>query len=101
MTYFIPIRPAAHDAWNQLQEVLDEADVPCRDRDEWISADPDERAFAAAHCAGCHAIRQCGDYADAAKEREGVWGGRDRTKPPKQAAPSIPLFDHDTRGKSA
>lgn len=50
---------------------------PCGDwqeRDYWLSDDPSEREQAAAWCAGCPVIRECGEAADENGERFGVWG---------------------------
>lgn len=38
-------------------------------------------ARAAALCAGCPVLAECGAYADAAHERWHIWGGRDRAAP--------------------
>jgi len=65
--------------------------VPCTGRLEWISEAADERAFAAGHCRHCPVITACRIYADTAKEKAGVWGGRDRT-PNKGHPASLPLF---------
>ena len=45
----------------------------------WTSDSGKARATAASWCAGCPVMAECGLAADAAGERFGVWGGRDRT----------------------
>ena len=48
----------------------------------WLSDDADDRAQAAALCAGCAVLTECGAAADEHDERFGVFGGVDRTPPP-------------------
>lgn len=82
-----PVLTEAEQAFRRLAARLDElADTgrtwPCRDRGElWFADDPDERAAAAELCAPCPAHDACGRYAAAARERHGVWAGKDRTPP--------------------
>ena len=45
----------------------------------WLSEEAHERAVAARLCRGCPALTECGEAAEARRERFGVWGGRDRT----------------------
>ncbi|MFC5998278.1 WhiB family transcriptional regulator [Quadrisphaera sp. GCM10027208] len=77
--------PAVEAAFLRLAARLVELDDtgttwPCRNRgDLWYSDDADERAAAAELCAPCPALDECGRYAAAARERHGVWAGRDRT----------------------
>jgi len=83
VSHVVPIRAAAVPAWLRLQAELSDADsVPCRGQNSrlWTSEQPEERAAAAYRCAPCPAIASCGDYAEVARERFGVWAGRDRTK---------------------
>lgn len=97
MSWVVPIRPAALLAWRRLQEALDDAGpTACRDRIEWISPDAASIEYAERRCAGCPVIRQCGDYADAGRERTGVWGGQSKT-PRKGAAPSLPMFEDNEK----
>ena len=92
--HLIPIRPAAMDAWRALQDVLDDCySVPCNGRTEWISESAEDRAYAAGHCRGCPALTACGKYADAARERDRVWGGRDRNVREQQSIETLPLFE--------
>lgn len=95
MSWTVPIRPAARPAWLRLQAAIDAAGpTVCRDRDEWISDNDEDREYAANHCGGCPVLRQCGEYADAAREREGVWAGVSRGAGKTQPT-TIPLFDSD------
>jgi hypothetical protein len=68
--------------WLRLAAELEEADVvPCRagDLEAWwpdkSQADSDATQEAIAGCWRCPARAACADYAVAAGEREGVWGG--------------------------
>ncbi|WP_432542320.1 WhiB family transcriptional regulator [Kineococcus sp. SYSU DK002] len=76
------IRPDALRAFWTLSKALDDVDgrVPCRGRTEDLYAD-DHRARrqAAALCADCPVLAQCGAFADANGERFGIWAGVDRT----------------------
>ena len=51
--------------------------VPCAgpERPFWHSTDVAEQAAAARACLECPLLDRCGDYATAAGERWGVWGG--------------------------
>ena len=49
----------------------------------WTSDDADDRAQAVRWCAGCRVLLECGAAAAEQGETHGVWGGRDRTPPPK------------------
>jgi len=78
------IPPKARDAWRNLSAVLDDLSeaghqVPCRGRGEWLSQDAEDVAYAAGHCLRCPALNACGQYADAAGEKHGVWAGVDRS----------------------
>ncbi len=53
--------------------------TPCRDDPRFTSDDLDDRQVAAGLCEGCPVIELCGNYAEAAREVTGVWGGQDRT----------------------
>ena len=54
--------------------------TPCQlDPERWYSDERAERLAAADACWDCPVIQACGTYADAADERFGCWGGRDRT----------------------
>lgn len=76
----VTIAASALPAWQRLQAALRAAKtVPCADRDEWTSADPEVREWAAWHCAGCDVIAECAAFASANRETAGVWGGVDRT----------------------
>lgn len=55
--------------------------VPCQaDPDAFTSEFAAERERAARLCAGCPIRVLCGRYAVAARERWGVWGGKDRSR---------------------
>ena len=75
------IPTGALDAWQRLGLALQDVVPPCSaEPDEW--ADPKDRdAVAAAQdgCMDCPAMLECADYAEAADEQYGVWGGVDRT----------------------
>lgn len=93
MSWTVPIRAAARPAWRALQAALEDAGpTACRDRIEWISADAEERKYAVHHCVGCPVLRQCAAYAEAGREREGVWGGVDRGASKIQPM-TLPLFN--------
>lgn len=52
--------------------------LPCRtDPDRWYSTDPAERHDAARQCHRCPLLLACMQYALAAGEEHGVWGGVD------------------------
>lgn len=97
----IPMRAVA--AWRALGAALELAGtVPCTGRLQWISEAADERSFAAAHCRGCPVITACRIYADTAKEKAGVWGGRDRTpNKTRLAPPTIPMLFEVTECESS
>jgi Transcription factor WhiB len=52
----------------------------------WLSDHEAERAEAAKLCVGCPVIEPCGQAATARRERFGVWGGVDVTRPPGRKA---------------
>ncbi|WP_380161556.1 WhiB family transcriptional regulator [Kineococcus sp. R86509] len=76
------IRPEAARVFYRLASALADVDgaTPCRDRDEFHDDDRRVRAQVAQLCTGCPVLQACGDYAEAADERHGVWAGRDRTR---------------------
>lgn len=85
------IPPAAAPAWVALTVALDRmADqgrtpVCVRRPDDWASEAPTRARRAAAEaCGHCPVMRACAAYADVAGERCHVWGGIDRTPPPKR-----------------
>ncbi len=49
----------------------------------WCSDDATDRAQAASWCVGCPVLVECDAAAAEQGETHGVWGGRDRTPPPK------------------
>lgn len=73
-------------AWRRLQAALLVATVPpCAvDPDTWTEAT--DVAAAVDGCSVCPALGPCGEYADAADERFGVWAGWDRSK--RRSGPS-------------
>lgn len=86
-----PIPPKAQGAWRNLSAVLaDLAEAgettPCHDRNEWMSDDPEDTAYAASHCQRCPALTACATYANAAKEQHGVWAGINRSTTQKRNA---------------
>lgn len=55
--------------------------TPCMQAPElWWGDDPDEQALAIEGCQKCPIQQKCLDWAVAAHEREGVWGGVDPTE---------------------
>ncbi|WP_347059660.1 WhiB family transcriptional regulator [Blastococcus sp. HT6-30] len=80
MPWAIP--PEALPQWRRLAEVLHvEGPAPCEegDPDAWWpdrAADP----LAVRICGGCPAKVECLDYALAADERDGLWGGLTRAE---------------------
>lgn len=68
----------ARTQWEALGEALSDlpTPVPCQspDRDLW-AGNPASQRRAAARCLDCPVMIACGDYAVAAGERHGVWGG--------------------------
>lgn len=80
MTLHHPVPEAALPAWRTLAALLTENTCPCQlHPDGWFAATTAERREAAQACQLCpsrvHAA--CAQYAAAAGERFGVWGGRD------------------------
>lgn len=97
MSWPVPIRPAALPAWHVLVDALSRTQagaIPCNGRMEWSSDDQDDRTEAAERCAGCPATVACSNYATAAREKFGVWGGVDRTPSSQRAKP---IITNDTR----
>lgn len=78
------LRPEARGAFLALLHGLRRLDdegrsTPCQlEPDRFTSEDRSERAAATALCATCPVRRRCSVYAEAQRERWGVWGGRDR-----------------------
>ncbi|SDO19096.1 hypothetical protein SAMN04515671_0090 [Nakamurella panacisegetis] len=102
MSVVVPIKDSVMPFWLSLQKALIEAtSFPCDGRDEWVSDNAEDRAYAAGHCTGCSAIAECGTYAAAAKERSNVWAGVDRTPNSGRRSGSLPLFTTDTEGRTA
>jgi hypothetical protein len=91
----VPIPDRALPAWRRLQDALEVTVTPCRGRGEWISQHPEDRAFAVQHCRRCPITELCRAYAEAAKERDGVWGGVDRT--PRPGRPETNLMFQATQ----
>lgn len=81
-----PVLTEAEQAFRRLAARLDElADTgrtwPCAaDPERWFADDDADRAAAAEACRSCPALTACGDYAAAADERHGTWGGVDRSR---------------------
>lgn len=79
----------AHD--QLAHAVADLADqnrsTPCQGEDGalWLSETTDDRLEAARRCAPCPLLDICDTTARVARERWGVWGGRDRTPRPVKA----------------
>ncbi len=64
-------------AWHRLlDELAAVEETPCAGagRDRWQGNGHQQRAAADA-CMSCPVLRACADYADAAGEQHGVWGG--------------------------
>lgn len=88
MSYSVAIRPVAVPAWHALQHGLEQAEddrltIPCRVADPigWDGTSSQWTEYAESQCQLCPVIHQCGNYADAARETSGIWGGRDRSQP--------------------
>jgi hypothetical protein len=79
--------PALLDLFAQLSAAEDRGrPAPCRlDPDPYTSDDRTERREAAAACAVCPALIECGRFALANLERAHVWGGVDLTPNPGTA----------------
>ena len=61
-----------------LVDALGDRPPPCwSDPDGWFT---DTRTAARACRDDCHALPECGDYADAVDPRYGVWAGVDRER---------------------
>lgn len=84
---FVPVglRDDARPAWRALVAALVDLDklgvrTPCDENStSFLGDDLDVRLQAAKRCGLCPIRLQCGTFADANRERVGVWGGRDRT----------------------
>lgn len=79
------IPAGAHDAWSRLADVLRrDGPAPCEADPEgwWPDADssPQEVAVMVRCCAGCPARAECLEFAVAADERDGIWGGLTRAQ---------------------
>lgn len=64
-------------AWHRLLDELTLAgETPCAGagRDRWTGTEQQQRT-AAESCMDCPVLHACADYADAAGEQHGVWGG--------------------------
>ena len=63
----------------------------------WTSEDAEDRALAIKLCRGCPILKVCGEVASTRRERWGVWGGRDRTRPPGKVGrpPKTAVIDPD------
>lgn len=83
------IPPRAQGHYNALSEATktNQKYIPCLQIEEvdWFSDDESERAEAADWCLGCPVLELCGAYAARAGERNGVWGGLDRTQEEEDA----------------
>lgn len=59
--------------------------IPCRDRPEWLSDDPEERAEAADACRPCPVIELCAEAAHSKPRQQfGVWAAKDYTRTPRK-----------------
>ena len=66
---------AALPAWRALHDALAGVEPPCSGAPGlWTGPDMDAAA-AVEGCERCSALAECAAYAEAAGEREGVWGG--------------------------
>jgi WhiB family redox-sensing transcriptional regulator len=77
------IRTQAAEAWSVLVDALEVHVVPCRVSSTpglWFATSPEAAELALAGCLDCPVMVACGAYADAAREPDGVWGGRLRKK---------------------
>ena len=70
----------ATEAWMALTFALERHPnvVPCEQSGELWFGDTTQRLLAADLCGLCPVRAACGTYADAARESDGVWAGRDR-----------------------
>ena len=74
-----PFAVPAHalPAWEQLHRlILVDGPTPCAGagRDRW-QGNAHQQQTAAEACMSCPVLLACADYADAAGEQHGVWGG--------------------------
>jgi len=80
---------AARPAWERLSLALLDYEPPCAaDPGAWWSTDPADVEAAAKACRHCQVLRPCGEYANTAGERHGVWAGVDR-EPSRHADPAF------------
>lgn len=84
------IPTGALDSWRTLRTAhADSTATPCQaDPGPWFADTPEARGLAAHACGSCPIVAPCRDYADAAGERCGVWGGQDRHVPSRRRAPA-------------
>ena len=83
MKKFPHLSPQAERLLVQLTEAAADAPrlTPCqREPAPFMSDERAVRAAAARACTGCPVRGLCAEYAAAAGERFGVWGGEDRTR---------------------
>ncbi len=94
-TLLIPAVAASQ--WQALRVALAVTGTPCAsDPELWHSRDLNGIAAASDARRTCHAFTACGEYADAAGERLGVWAGVDRTKPRPERGDVVDAEDlHD------
>jgi WhiB family redox-sensing transcriptional regulator len=77
----IPVR--AETAWQLLSRALVDYTPPCaNDPELWFDSTECETAIR--HCRNCPAQLACANYALAARERDGVWGGQWPGRPIKE-----------------
>lgn len=75
------VPPAAAGPWLALRRALaDRGPVPCSGSsalppDAWFSTAVDTVELVRLACRMCPANRECGAYALAARERDGIWAG--------------------------
>ena len=93
------IPTAAATPWLALRAGLATTATPCQgpDRAAWFANDATTRAAAAEACGHCRLRGPCHDYATAAAEPGGVWGGQDRQPraPARRPHPTPPADTED------
>lgn len=96
-----PVAAAAHAELGRAVTVLADQNIrtPCQGEDShfWFSESTEDRTEAARRCAPCPILDLCNTTAKVARERWGVWGGRDRTPKPK----SVTLTERSQTAENA
>lgn len=78
LSYLIPNDPNVINLWYNLQVALKGKNTPCLEAPEIYSGDLShliDADTAEDLCSGCPVLKECYQYADAADEPWGIWGG--------------------------